>query len=558
MKKYALGMSLCLSVVLAVSAQAAPPGVPDASEVGKLLGGAEAGVQLNRTREYLEQERVARQIAEDKKRKQKVEAEEQVAQEGGAEVRFTLKKIDVDKSEIFTAEEMEVLTKEYLAKEISLQDLYALVNKINALYQEKGYLTCRAFLPPQTIKDGVVSIQLVEGKVGQVILQGNKTTREKYVTNRIGLKNGTINNVNDLNKDLLRFNGTNDAQLRIAMKAGEVEGTTDYILSLYEPKRDSFNLYVDNAGSKNSGEWREGLFYTNKSLFHRRDALTLSTLESQGTKSFSGAYTTNVGRSGTKLGVNYSNNSVHIKKGEMRNLDVRGHSTAYGLSLTQPLLLNEKARTEVSLEYGHQNSTTDLRAVETTWVDDAYNNYTLAFSATDYGKSHIFYHKYGYRYTDFDGKISDTSDKFGKLIMNMIYQKGYEHGQLLSGRLNAQFTNHDYVASSEQFYIGGAYSVRGYEESLLNGDKGFSVSAEYAVPVDKEKRTSVFGFLDYGYVAGPTAYGDRMLLGTGVGVRTTFAKNISASLTLGLPLNRTVNTKEVDKGRLHFMLNGQF
>lgn len=66
---------------------------------------------------------------------------------------------------------------------------------------------------------------------------------------------------------------------------------------------------------------------------------------------------------------------------------------------------------------------------------------------------------------------------------------------MLSARLDAQWSPDDYLTSAEQFYIGGMYSVRGYEESYLGGDSGYSASLEYSVPLDKAKTTSAFAFL---------------------------------------------------------------
>lgn len=45
-------------------------------------------------------------------------------------------------------------------------------------------------------------------------------------------------------------------------------------------------------------------------------------------------------KSGTRFGMQYSANSVHIRHGSLEDLDVRGHSTLYGFSLTQPLQIS--------------------------------------------------------------------------------------------------------------------------------------------------------------------------------------------------------------------------
>ena len=191
--------------------------------------------------------------------------------EGGEEkqkgaVRFLLKQVELPESRVLSKEELQKITGAYEGKEVTLDDLYALVGKINGLYQEKGYLTCRAFLAPQTIREGKVKIDLVEGKNGQVEGTGNRSTREKYITDRLHIEPGQISSMHSLNKDLLRFNATNDAQLRIALKAGEKPGTTDYVIAVQEPQIPVTGVCFANAGGKPSGLYRAGLFWQARAL----------------------------------------------------------------------------------------------------------------------------------------------------------------------------------------------------------------------------------------------------------------------------------------------------
>lgn len=70
----------------------------------------DSGVQLSRTRDYMEQQRVAQQIEEDKERKKsKVETQTVKPEESTATVTFTLKQVQTDPSEILTEEEIKKL-----------------------------------------------------------------------------------------------------------------------------------------------------------------------------------------------------------------------------------------------------------------------------------------------------------------------------------------------------------------------------------------------------------------------------------------------------------------
>ena len=524
----------------------------------------DAGIQMNRMRNYLERERVNRQIAEDRAAaKNKVESEAAKQTAPGEVITFELKKIVTDASAVLTDAELDAIIKPYEGKQVQLNDIYAIVDKINALYNDKGYVTCRAFLPPQTITDGTVKLLLVEGRTGSTIVNNNKYTKTKYITNRMHLAKGEIANIKQLNKDLLLFNATNSTQLRIMMKAGTEPGTTDYEITAYEPMRDTWTIFEDNAGSDTSGEYRTGLFFNTKSLSGHCDALSLGTVISEGTKAANVMYSRSLGRSGTKMNLVYSTNAVEVVKGDYEDM-IKGHANSYAIGFTQPIVVNETTRTELSLDYNRQNSKTDFMPAGTRFniVDDSVQDFSLGFAMTNYGASHVFYQKHSYvrGYSESAPDMSaQNSQNFGFYKFNAMYQKLYKAGQMWSLRADAQWSGSEGMVSSRQFYMGGMYSVRGYKENYLGGDGGFTFSAEYAVPVIN-KNTSAFTFFDYGHVYGNGQSDDQhnVLSSVGLGIRSTINQYCSASLILGIPLQREFFAEKVSKTRLHFIVNGQF
>lgn len=522
----------------------------------------DAALELSRTRELLERERVAQQIQADieKNKQKRVDSSEKSQVEQSDEVKFVLKDILTDPSTVLSEDELKDAKADALGKSITVQELYEVVTKINELYLKKGYITCRAFLTPQTIKGGVAKITLVEGKAGKATIEGNKSTKTKFLSNRLHLDDGKVIDINALNKDLLWFNGTNDVQLRVVMKAGETYGTTDYVLQVYEPKQHNFNLFSDNAGSYSSGAYRGGIFYNNKSLTGNRDNLNIGTLRSKGTKAGILSYSRIVGRSGTKLNFNYSSNSVH----QIKNINmapVRSHAVSYSLAVVQPLLVNDTTRTEIGLEYDRQNSKSNLQ--EYNLVSDLLHDGGISFAMTNYGKSHVFYQKHGY----FRGYVEHTpgvykasSENYGYYKLNSFYQKAYKNQQSISLRTDAQWSGSTIKASARQFTIGGLYSVRGYKENYLSGDSGFNISAEYVCPISKGRNIDLFTFFDYGKIYGDSAGVDRILASVGMGLKTNINKRYYASVSIGCPLRKEFmnGAEKVSKTRTHFMVNGQF
>lgn len=543
--------ALVLAILLALPmvAEAAPDGTEPPT--ARPSGYNDSGAQLSRTRQYLEEQQARERLAKENNTAGVEGADVPEAQQGG-NISFPLKKIEWGASSVLTDDELLQLAAPYVGHEVKLADLYTLINQINALYQKRGYMTCRAFLGPQTIHDGVVKIELIEGRTGQVSLTDNHTTREDYVRHRLSLKKGEVANIHDLNEELLRFNATNDAQLHIVMKAGAEVGMTDYVIAVREPQLYQFGIVADNAGNKSSGLYRGGFFWQDRSLTGNRDALFLSTMASQGTKSFSAGYTAPLDRMGSKIGVNYTTNSVHITDGALEPLEVRGHSYAYNLFVTNPVVTSETVRSEIGLDYGYQHSRTDFLGMP--WVDDTVQTLQAFYDQLDYGRSTIWYQKHAYAIGKAQTMQGDRD--FGKYNLNGLFRKYFAHGQSWNLRVDGQLSSTQYLPSAEMFYIGGMYSVRGYTESLLGGDGGLSMGLEYSVPVTKG--IEAYLFLDGGRVWGSSAFDDRSLVGTGFGLKGSLGSHAYLNVGLGFPLIRTVNEVEQSRARVHFSFNSQF
>ena len=138
--------------------------------------------QLNQAREYMERQRVIQQMEDDqKKKKAQVETGVKAPEEASASITFTLTKVEIDKSEVLSEAELQNITAPYIGKTISLSDLRTITGAINNLYTDKGYMICKAYLPPQRIHGGVVQIKLMEGRTGLVTLcDGPRTAEARY------------------------------------------------------------------------------------------------------------------------------------------------------------------------------------------------------------------------------------------------------------------------------------------------------------------------------------------------------------------------------------------
>ena len=116
-------------------------------------------------------------------------------QQGGVEQAgkgVYVRSIEVAPSEILTPEEISSVTQPLVGRNCSIQDLQAVIDRINDMYAAKGFVTARAFLPEQTVDNGNVYIALTESKIGNITVKQNRWTKEGYITRRMPQKEGDL------------------------------------------------------------------------------------------------------------------------------------------------------------------------------------------------------------------------------------------------------------------------------------------------------------------------------------------------------------------------------
>ena len=483
----------------------------------------------------------------------KAKEERPAAAEDDRKVIF-VNRIETGKSEILTEAEIDAITRPYEQKNISIRDLFAVVDQINELYKDKKYITAKAILPPQKVEGGIVKIRFIESHVGKVLVEDNETTRESFFSRRIRLHQGDLVRLDTLEDDIVYFNRTNDVKIRAELKAGEAPGTTDTILKAYEPPPFDFFLFADNAGSESVGKNRYGLFITDRSLLGFRDPLTVSTLVASGT--FSGFITYNfpVSAAGTRLGATYNYNKTRITAGPLEPMDIGGDAYDFSASLNHPLFVKPTGLFSTYTKYHHKRSRTTFSDI--TLSDVKVNTYGAggnyqSFDAYGVWDTTLFF-TYG---TD---NVGDDRNFF-LANFNTIRLIRFKEDLTVVLRGGFQVSDSDLLPASEQFQIGGVSTVRGYPEGFLIGDQGYLVTAELNFPLIQHLKGIVF--LDHGgafpYKGNNESIDDKdFLTSAGFGCNIDFPKFLSGKLSFGFPIGG--RDEKLDLMRINFLVQASF
>ncbi len=490
--------------------------------------------------------------------------------------------IEVSPSEILTKEEINGVIGQYVGKNVFMSDIQNAINAINNLYAEKGFVTARAYLPEQTVSNGNIRIELIESKVGNITVENNRYTTDKYILDRMPQKTGDLFDIVNLEQDVLDFNRYHDGvNLAANLKAGTQPGTTDIELTA----RETFPFHIigmmDNAGRRSTGSLRGGPAIVADSLFHRRDQMMLGSYFSGGSVSPFFDYSYPINKKDGRIGFSFSSSFSKVKYGPgyLTSLGLKSNSYLYSLYYDQPWIRKRgfELRTIASVNYKRSRTWSSYdNMFEQMGFNSPFAN-TDQVTSLDVGLNIRKDTKYGIWYL-YQGAamalpVLDDQSSYFKYSGSILRLHDFSHGVI--GQLRGSYQvipNSKYIPYIDQFQTGGLYTVRGYSEGILMGKSGYFFSGELMFPLlprtitNKDGVTKNFiGQYIKGAVFADTAgvfpwvgqdyYGGSYFLASvGMGLRVQLPGDLSARLYWGYPLINNAYETNRKIGRFHFEL----
>ena len=468
---------------------------------------------------------------------------------------------------------LNTLAESVIGQDIYFEDLLRVAKKITKYYQAKGFLTSYAFIPSQNIKNGVVTICIVESKVDSIDIEGNRWARSWYLKNIImgknGLREGDVFNAGALQGALREINQED------YIEAQSVVSKNDDKTQLKLDVKDRFPLKFDFAwddyGRSYTGVQRASFLLGLDNVTGMGDKIYGGTILSSGATGVLAGYSVPISPYGTRLSCDFSNSNSNLG-GPYKFLNVKGKAQSYALRITHPLIENAKTSVVAYTGIDFVNASTESKLLNSTLSD--YNLYVLrsGFHGMTDDKNGRWIGTLG-----FDvglpgatkGEIRGPQGVFFKLVA------GATRVQRLFGRtigilrVNGQYSpNRLYTA--EQMQIGGPYTLRGYQPAELIGDYGVTGTAEIRTPIpglrkilpnklkfiDDKVRLAVF--YDFGWVQEHSHlydYPQNFLHSVGFGSYISLTDWISLQFGVGIPLGRKYYGE--NSARFYFGLNSE-
>jgi len=499
--------------------------------------------------------------------------------------RFEIRRFIFDGATLVPREQLEEETRQFTGPQRTFGDVQRALEILERTYANAGWSAVQIVLPEQEMERGEIRFQIVEAKIGRVIVEGNKFFDEANIRASVpALMPGQSPNINAIARNLRVANESPSKQATVLLRSGQEEATVDAVLRVVDEKPYKFSITVDNTGNAQTGRLRTGYGFQHANLLGFDDVLNLQyvTAPYSETRQPDGTverWSLVPSKAITVLGLGYrfplytlgdtidlTLGYSNVNSGTVANLfTITGQGIVAGVRYTHNLdrIGDYEHRMAFSADYrSYENK--GVRAVGGTVQlvpDVVVHPLTVLYSGlyrqqnseTGFSASLV---------KNFAGGSDGRGSTFCLSRTNLIgqcatanytiFKWSFNHNQALPAdwqaraALNGQYSD-DMLVSGEQFGIGGADSVRGFFEREVSNDVGYRGTLELYTPDFGGKlmagaRTRALAFFDYGGVRrnqpGPAEPHGQHITSTGVGLRFSRGTNIALRLDYGIVTNK--------------------
>ena len=420
---------------------------------------------------------------------------------------------------VFSSEELNVLVKPYLHRVVGVDELEELRRSITYYYINKGYITSGATFPPNSIEGKTLRIKIVEGKVGEMRIDGQGWLRQSYIENRLIPDKNTPLNMNAL-QDRFRLLLTDPLFERLngRLLPGTDRGASILDLEVTRSRTYQLAAISDNYRAPSVGSIALGANAWIRNLTRQGDLVDFTFLTSAPSGGdayqYSGTWLMPISDYGTRAYFSANNANVSIIEEPLANINIRSNSFTVEGGLNQLLIDSLQRRLSVGAGVSFKDNETNLLGQSFSFIPGLSN-----------GKNQISTVRINQEYIErwekfvwaFRSTFSVGVDAFGSTIQKSHLNPDSEYFAWLGqsrGVWNLPQIKSDFVFKGavqisddpllplERMAVGGRHTVRGYRENQLVRDNGYAASTELHIHLvgdnQAKYRFDLVPFFDFG------------------------------------------------------------
>lgn len=443
---------------------------------------------------------------------------------------------------------------------LTIGQMQLVAEQIAVYLRQQGLVLAQAYVPVQGVgADGVVLVDVLEGKLGKVVVEGDsRLPKDLVAASATPLETRALTKAN-IETALLTAQTFPGSTVSGTFRPGAKTGETDLVLRVKDDDRFAFSLGGDNYGTKFAGEYRlKGEAVMNNPLGWG-DQLSLSAIQAfhpTNTTLGSARYTITPGSPIVHLhaAVERTEFVAENKSFDLFNLDGSNTTQEGGLTLD----LARSRTLTVTSEFDYQRRRSEVKFKNNALSGLKLTDDDLRVAVMNINAQHFDAKYQGVDFLNFAIKLGNDKGDAAELFKNdkhysaadlsySRYQRVTDNQSILLA-VRGQYSD-DNLSALERFSLGGPDSVRAYPVSEILKDRGFLSTLEYRIAApgfaDKPgpmglqwgKILSFVLFADYAWgELAQTPDSDEELSGAGGGLLINIPNHFNFRLSVATPL----------------------
>ena len=445
-------------------------------------------------------------------------------------LKITVNSLKITGAQVYSEINLLAITGFKPGSKLTLTDLRNMANRIAEYYHTNGYFVAQAYIPAQDILNGTVTLSVIEGKYGEIILSNQTKLSNPFAQSLLGnLNKGDLISSAPLESSLLLLSDLPGIRVQSTLTPGGSVGVSNLIVDLTPAQRFSGSIDADNAGNLYTGTDRLGITVNLNEPTGYADIATFRLLTSGPGLSYARAsYQFQLAK--VKIGFAYSNLQYSVGQ-EFENLQANGTAHITSLFSSYPLIRSRQNNLNVRFAYdakyfedriGLFSSITDKRAqVLTAAIDGDFRDSFSGGGLSSYsfgwlsGKMDIQTPSV----LATDTTTAHSNGDYNKQAFTISRLQRFTDSTSFYAGINGQSASKN-LDVSEKMELGGITAVRAYPEGESYADQGYVMNLESRTEIHGQ--IQLIGFLDTGTVSidkNPWSSGTnrRTLSGAGAG-----------------------------------------
>lgn len=430
---------------------------------------------------------------------------------GGSGRCFRIDRVESDGVTVLQPSDLAAATGPFIGQCLTLKDLDRVIDAINGLYIDRGYVTARAYLPEQDLASGILRIIVVEGKTAGFKF-ADRDDRGELAMAFPGLEGERLN-LRDVEQGLDQMNRLAGWNAKIQIAPGTDAGTSNVIIAAPEAALLHGQLGIDNAGGRTTGRtegratvgWDDAL-----GLLDSWTAEYQRNIVEPGPSHFSTAasvdFSMPYGYWTVVAGYHYSDYHYNIV-GLTQSFALSGSTERISAALSRVLSRSQTGKTSLEIGYELKREKSFLQDVEIKTQSQDLAAVSLRFSHTEALFGGAWYSTWGLKRgfgglaTSLDGQgpVVPTGPhaEYLKFSYDLnSYQPVDLFGQAASWNPTLHVeSSHPMLFGSERLEIGGPYTVRGFRDLSVIGERGGYLRNDLVIALPPSDNSFVDGLV---------------------------------------------------------------